>query len=109
MEASLRQKFSRLATPGQDGPAKLNTKEIQRSRKGEKIGSPATPDSAEKFRKTGHIEVPRALARGAPLFDDMPIFAKFFLPFYKYSSLSAKHLHFAKNVRRINLFLNKLI
>ena len=102
--------FSRLATPGQDGPAKLNTKEIQRRRKGEKIGSPATPDSAEKYRKTdepgaslrqnvftfdsarpgeaehksiqrrreakdestlaqtGHIELPRALARGAPLY-----------------------------------------
>ena len=50
---------------------------------GEKIGSPATPDSAEKFRKTdepceakresnfakqGQIQQgPRALARGAPL------------------------------------------
>ena len=41
--------FSRLATPG---PAKLNTKVIQRRRKGEKTKSPATPDSADQILKT---------------------------------------------------------
>ena len=53
---------------------------LQSVEEGEKMGSPATPDSAEKFLKTdepgeakdentlaqtGHKQVPRALARGA--------------------------------------------
>ena len=54
---------------------------LQSGEEGGKIGSPATPDSAEKFWKTdepggakdestlaqtGHKQGPRALARGAP-------------------------------------------